>query len=502
MDFLPKILKLADFFTMPEFLSTLEIPQIAIIASSFIFMLSLGFYLLQNLQWYNYSLWRTFTKHKKYQWHLYYAIFPVALFLALEEHFCLYLPIHLIALIAWYVKLDKKLVWTNRVKRFFATCIIFLSIDVWLDLSFEIPYFAPLITLFAALIVSKISEIVIMLQYKSLAREKLKAMPELKIIAITASFGKTSMKNFISALLCHKYRTYATPRSVNTIDGIIADINNNLDEKTQIYIVEAGARKRGDIAKIAHLLNHQIAVIGEIGEAHLEYFKSLENTKKAKYELLESQNLEKLYLFKDNEIPATDAQITRFPPEIKGAESNLNGSKFSLKMGGEFVEFECGILGRFNIANIAVAVMIANDFGIEIKSLVRAVADLAPIEHRLQKISANGKIILDDSFNGNLAGMEEAIRIASLHKGGKKIIVTPGLVESSIENNTKLAMLIDGVFDVAIITGDLNSAILTRNITRAQKVILKDKSALQGVLAASTHSGDLILFANDAPNYI
>lgn len=493
MDFLP------NFLT--QFLQTLEIPQKAIIASNFIFMLSLGFYLLQNLQWYNYSLWRTFTKHKKYQWHLFYAIFPVALFLAFDEYFCIYLPLHLIALIIWYVRLDKKLVWTNRVKRFFATCIIFLGIDAWLDSIFEIPYFAPLITLCAALIISKIGEIVIMMQYKSLAREKLKAMKDLKIIVITASFGKTSMKNFIAALLCHKYRTYATPRSVNTIDGIIADINNNLDEKTQIYIVEAGARKRGDIAKIAHLLNHQIAVIGEIGEAHLEYFKKIENTKKAKYEILESNNLSQLYLFKNNEIPAINAQITRFPPEIKGAESTLDGSRFSLKMGAEFVAFECNILGRFNIANIAVAVMIAKDFGIAMERIVRAVADFMPIEHRLQKILANGKIILDDSFNGNLGGMEEAIRIASLHKG-KKIIVTPGLVESSVENNTKLAMLIDGVFDVAIITGELNSAILARNITHAQKVVLKDKASLQNILSSFTHSGDLILFANDAPNYI
>lgn len=502
MDFLPEILKLADFLKMPEFLNTLEIPRYAIMASNFIFMLSLGFYLLQNLQWYNYSIWRTFTKHKKYQWHLYYVIFPIALFLAFEKHFCLYLPIHLIALIAWFWRLDKKLVWTNRVKRFFATCVIFLSIDVWLDFSFDIPYFAPLITLLAALLVSKISEIVIMIQYKNLAKEKLKAMPNLKIIAVTASFGKTSMKNFIYALLCHKYRTYATPRSVNTLDGIIADINNNLSEDTQIYIVEAGARKRGDIAKIAHLLNHQIAVIGEIGEAHLEYFKSIENTKKAKYELTQSRNLAKIYLFKDNEIPATSTQVTRFPSEIKGAESNLEKTRFSLKIRGDFVDFECRILGKFNIANIAVAIFIAIDLGVGIDEIRRAVADLAPIEHRLQKISANGKIILDDSFNGNLGGMEEAIRIASLHKGGKKIIVTPGLVESSIENNTKLAMLIDGVFDIAIITGDLNSAILARNITHAQKVILKDKSALQSVLAASTKGGDIILFANDAPNYI
>lgn len=485
-----------------DFLNNHTMTQI----TNFIFMLSLGFYLLQNLQWYNYSIFRTFTKHKKYHWHLLYIVLPLVLFFVLKQYFCFYLIIHLIALIVWYCKLDKKLIWTNRVKRFFATCIIFLAIDVMLDAMFEVPHYASLIALCAALLVSKVSEMVIMLQYKRIAKEKLASMPNLTIIAVTASFGKTSMKNFINALLCKKYRTYATPRSVNTVEGIIADINNHLEEDTEIYIVEAGARKRGDIKKIAKLLNHHIAVIGEIGEAHLEYFKNIENTKAAKYELLESQNLSHIYLFKDNEIPQTNAKITRFPSEIKSVESTLKSTKFSLKIGkkdnAKFIDFEMKILGRFNIANIAVAVMIARDFDIDIKDIVRMVADLKPIEHRLEKIEVNQKIILDDSFNGNLGGMSEAIRLSSLHKGGKKIIITPGLVETSIENNTKLALLIDKVFDIAIITGDLNSAILARNITNAQKIILKDKMNLNNMLSSFSKNGDLILFANDAPNYI
>ncbi|MGX2983506.1 Mur ligase family protein [Helicobacter sp. 23-1045] len=473
--------------------------------TNFIFMLSLGFYLIQSLQWFNYSIWRILTKHTKYQWHLFYVIFPSAMFFVMGKYFCFYLVVHLIALSAWFAKLDKKLVWTNRVRRFFATCVIFLGIEIALDLIFEMPYFSCFVTLGVALVVSKISEFVIMLQYRSLAKEKLSAMPNLKIIAITASFGKTSMKNFINELLCKKYKTYATPRSVNTIDGIIADINDNLSEGTEIYIVEAGARKRGDIAKIAHFLNHQIAVIGEVGEAHLEYFKSIENTRATKYELVQSPNLTHLYFFKDNfnfGTPQTPAKITPFPCEVQNAESTLFGTKFRLDFGEDSADFETKILGRFNITNISVAVMIARDLGVEMSDIVKMVENLHFIPHRLEKIEANGKVILDDSFNGNLNGMKEAIRLSAKHTGGKKIIVTPGLVESSVENNTHLALLIDKIFDIAIITGDLNSALLARNITHAQKVILQDKADLQNILASFTHSGDLILFANDAPNYI
>ena len=493
-----------DFLT----LQNLEIPHIVIIATHFVFMLSVGFYLMQNLQWFNYSVWRTFTKHTKYRWHLIYLLLPFGLYFALEyygfgQYFCFYVAIHLILLGAWYYRLDKKLVFTNRVKRFFITLTIFLGIDFVLEYLFDLPQYSSFIALVVALLESKISEAIIMRQYRNLALEKLSAMPNLKIIAITASFGKTSMKNFIHALLCKKYHTYATPRSVNTIGGIIADINNNLPEEADIYIVEAGARQKGDIDKIAKLLNHHIAVIGEIGEAHLEYFKNIQNTKSAKYEILNSERLERIYLYKDNEAPEIQgAKITHFPSEVKDIDSTLKHTKFSLKVGKEFVDFETKILGRFNIANIAVAVAIAQDLGISTKEIQKSVENLKAVEHRLEKIEVNSKLILDDSFNGNIGGMEEAIRLSALHKGGKKIIITPGLVETSIENNTRLALLIDKTFDIAIITGDLNSEILARNITNAQKIILRDKMNLNSILSSFSHSGDLILFANDAPNYI
>lgn len=477
------------------------IPNIA----NFIFMLSIGFYVMQNLQWFNYSVWRTITKHTKYSWHLIYVVMPFLLLFILREYFCFYLVIHIILLCVWYYKLDKKLVFTNRVMRFFITLTIFLAVDFIINIIFDSPIYSSVIALVVVLLESKISETVIMREYRTLALEKLASMPNLKIIAITASYGKTSMKNFIYAMLCKQYHTYATPRSVNTIGGIIADINDNLPEEADIYIVEAGARQKGDIDKIAKLLNHQIAVIGEIGEAHLEYFKTIENTKSAKYEILNSDSLEQVYLFKDNESPSTleNVKITRFPSEVKNIDSTLKETKFSLKVGkNEFIDFETKILGKFNIANIAVAVAIAKDFGISNKEIQKSVENLKAVEHRLEKIEVNSKLILDDSFNGNLDGMSEAIRLSSLHRGGKKIIITPGLVETSVENNTKLALLIDRVFDIAIITGDLNSAILARNITNAQKIILKDKMNLNSILSSFSHSGDLLLFANDAPNYI
>lgn len=465
------------------------------------FFLGLGFYLLQNLQWYNYNLWRVFTKHSKPLWHLVFLFIPIILFFVLEKYFAIVAGIYCVLLGFWFYKLDKKLVFTNRIKGFFGIYIVLLAINLILMPLLDSRYFG-FVALFFALLISYLSEAYLMYQYKKSAKEKLDSMPNLKIIAITASFGKTSIKNFIFELLSKRYNAYATPRSVNTINGIIKDINENLKSDCEFYIVEAGARARGDILKIAKLLNPQIAVIGEIGEAHLQYFKTLENIKATKYELLQSERLECVFLHKNNEVPSINAEITIFPPELKNVYCDLDITRFELKINGDFYAFECNILGNFNISNISVAILLAHKFNIEVEYLQFLIKNLAAIPHRLEKIEVNNNIILDDSFNGNLAGVLEAIRLCYLYQKGRRVIVTPGLVETSENNNLQLAKAINKVFDIAIITGELNSNLLNNNITCAQKIILKDKMNLQAVLANFCKDGDLVLFANDAPSYI
>ena len=121
-------------------------------------------------------------------------------------------------------------------------------------------------------------------------------MPNLTIIQITASYGKTSIKNFLYQILENEFKCYKTPRSVNTLMGLVKDINESLPQDTEIYIAEAGARKSGDIAEITNFLKPSIVIVGEIGKQHIEYFKTLENIKKTKLEALNSTNLKKAFV--------------------------------------------------------------------------------------------------------------------------------------------------------------------------------------------------------------
>ena len=473
------------------------------IVTKIVLVLSLGWYLITNLQWYNYKLSRVIFKHHKWQWHLTFFISPIVLFFLIPSpYFDIYFfVLYFVSFILWNRKLDRSLVLTSRVKRFLTILLITLFVQISLCLDDD---FCSKVTLFLTLIVtlifSNIIEKILFLAFKNRAKNRLLENKDLKIIAITASYGKTSIKNFLHHVLKNHFKTYKTPRSVNTIVGLVLDVNKDLPKDTQIYIAEAGARVKGDIKTIANFLEPQIAVVGSVGEQHIEYFKTLENIKNTKKELLLSPRLQKAFVHSSANVVPSE-KIEEFPNNLHIVKSNLDGLWFDMELNGKVEHFYAPILGSFNAINLAAVVLVATHLGMSVLEINEALTTLPQVEHRLQKIEANGKIIIDDSFNGNLEGMLEAINISSNYSG-RKVIITPGLVESTLSANILLAKEIDKVFDFVIITGTLNANILKANINEDKVFVLKDKTMLETTLARTTKSGDLILFANDAPNFI
>ena len=581
------------------------------------FILMLGFYLITCLQWFSYKPARIIFHFTKPAWHLYFLILPLAAYLgcevaaslcaakfgaaslyALHAAKILIVAVYALALYFWQRGLDKKLVFTPRVKRFFAilaVCVFSFNAAFYAAGGPILPIFLPL---GAALAASFAYERAQAAKFKAAARKKLAQMPSLTIIQITASYGKTSIKNFLYQILKSDFRCYKTPRSVNTLAGLVRDVNEALPADTQIYIAEAGARLSGDIAEITEFLAPQIVVVGEIGAQHIEYFKSIENIRKTKLEALTSVRLKHAFLHSCTQKSPSE-RVTIYDEGLEIRSADLDGIKFSLCLsedesgascenfvpradisaaGGEGqgdlsldassaacaeknknskncgVDFDdansiscaerseqefyeqaaraasddkiCGskeqgaqeapngrrelcerheffapILGKFNAANLAACIKIARFLGLSTDKIKSRVAHVSAVEHRLARLDAGGKIIIDDSFNGNLSGMLQSYELMRSY-GGRKVIITPGIVESTREDNETLGAKIDEIFDLAIITGELNSEVLQSRIDPAKTIVLKDKRDLQRVLSENTHSGDLILFSNDAPSFI
>lgn len=459
-----------------------------------VFIAALGYYAMSNLQWYSYRLGRVLFHHTKSWWHLVYFVFPFILYMFFAYRFgqgYVVAALYIIMLYIWYRRLDKPLVWTGRVKRFFA---ILLLLAIFSYLVFG--QYVVIMPIVAAFFISVGIEKILFNSFKIKASKRLDELNELKVIGVTASYGKTSIKNYVSTLLGEKYKTYATPRSVNTLGGVLKDINDDLPFDSEIYVVEMGAREQGDIAQIATMVNPHYVVVGKIGPAHIEYFGSMENIRNTKMEIMQSSRVKKAWVHKSANVKP-DAKVEIFGDEIKDIEATLNETSFVL----DGKRYSAKILGEFNAMNLAVAVKVAKELGLSENEIQKGLASMEPVAHRLQRIDAGGKVILDDSFNGNIDGMMASFDLARTHDG-RKVIITPGLVEVDDELNEKVAKRANEVFDLVIVTGDLNYEIFKKYIDSDKLLKLQSKSDMEKMLAEHTKSGDLILFANDAPSFV
>lgn len=181
----------------------------------------------------------------------------------------------------------------------------------------------------------------------------------MRIILITASYGKTSIKNFLYELLKDEFNCHKTPRSVNTLAGLMKDVNENLTQQTQIYIAEAGARLKGDIKEITDFLNPHIVIVGEIGAQHIEYFKSIENIRATKLEALHSKRLEQAFVHSST-LKSADDKTQIYDAGLKDVSADFDGIKFSLD--GEI--YTSPLLGKFNAANLAACIKVAKFLGL------------------------------------------------------------------------------------------------------------------------------------------
>jgi UDP-N-acetylmuramoyl-tripeptide--D-alanyl-D-alanine ligase len=168
-------------------------------------------------------------------------------------------------------------------------------------------------------------------------------------------------------------------------------------------------------------------------------------------------------------------------------------------MDGE--HYHANILGAFNAMNIAAAIKVAQALDIAKERIKQQLERLEPTPHRLQRMDAGGKVIIDDSFNGNIDGMLEGFNLASTYSG-RKVVITPGLVEVDEAMNIEVAKRANEIFDLVVVTGELNYAIFRDHVDASKLVKLESKEKMQEMLIEHTKVGDLILFANDAPSFI
>lgn len=274
------------------------------------------------------------------------------------------------------------------------------------------------------------------------AKKMLKACPDLKVIGITGSYGKTSVKYFLSTVLKAKYNVLMTPESYNTPMGVVKTIREQLRPTHEIFVCEMGARNVGDIKEICDIVFPDYGIITSIGEQHLESFKSIDNIVKTKFELYDAvPNKENMFLNGDNQY--ISAKLSENPNagfhtygignknETYACDIRVTrkGTSFSVVCGDEKIEnLQTPLVGEHNVTNLMGVVAVCRQLGVEADDIKMQLKKLTSPPHRLQLTRRGNTAIIDDAYNSNPAGCEAALKTLALFEG-EKILITPGMVE-------------------------------------------------------------------------
>ena len=379
-------------------------------------------------------------------------------------------------------KLPLKL--TKRVKRLIVTIGIFYFIPSillcvhenntinYLFLSILI-YFNPLVLMVANICNIPIEKMVGR-YYKKKAMSKLKEMKNLKVIGITGSYGKTSSKNILYDVLDIKFNVFKTPKNYNTPNGMMLSINNYLDKFNDYFIAEMGAFQKGEIKELCDMMHPTYGILTKIGTAHLESFGSRENIRDGKFELIESLPEDGIgILNKDDEMQVSYhlknnckikwIGIDREDVDVRAINIKLspNGTTFDCIFKGDSktYHFETKLLGKANIYNILAAIALGKELSLSIDQLIQGVKKVMPVEHRLELKKMGTVNIIDDAYNSNPVGSKMALEVLDLMPG-KKIIVTPGMIEMGEEQdeiNRNFGRQIAEVCDEVILIGEMQT---------------------------------------------
>ena len=342
--------------------------------------------------------------------------------------------------------------------------LILISILVTLTI---LAYFITYIAYFLNLPIERL----IYNKYKRLAINKLKGMNTTNI-GITGSYGKTSSKHILSDILSVKYLTYKTPGNYNTPLGIMKTVNNFMDKFQDIFIAEISisAPETHDIEKSCEIVKPKYGIITNIGIAHLESFKTQENIQKAKFKLIEalpSDGLGVLNMDDPNQVNykiKNNCRIKWIGIDNKNADivaSNIKltyeGTEFdaTFKDDNKTIHLKTCLFEKPNIYNILAALLIAKELKLSYDEMIKGVLNVKPIEHRLQLKKLPQYTIIDDAYNSNPVGSKMALDVLNLMPG-KKIVVTPGMIElkdKEYELNYEFGKHMAEVADYVILVG-------------------------------------------------
>ncbi len=262
---------------------------------------------------------------------------------------------------------------------------------------------------------------------------------DIPIIAVTGSAGKTSTKDMIASVLSEKYKVYKTPGNLNGQIGLPLSILEVKEE--QIMVLEMGMNGFGMISNLTHIAKPDIAVITNIGTAHIGILGSRENILKAKLEILEGMKENSPVIINNDNDLLQNLTLETHPIITCGIDTvsdymacniqvGINQTSFDIPFNGENEHITLPMMGNVFVSNALLSIAIGDYFHISFEQIKRGLEKVIISENRMAVVPLKNHItLINDTYNSNYEALVNALNILKEYTGKRKIAVIGDMLE-------------------------------------------------------------------------
>lgn len=334
-------------------------------------------------------------------------------------------------------------------------------------------------------------------------------------VAITGSFGKTSVKEFLFELLNPHFSVVKTDKNMNTDVGVALSILKHLKKNTDICIIEMGAYRTGELAKICSFVYPQKVIVTAFGNQHIDLYGSKEQLVAAESEPLSFLGLDGVaYINKDipeymqltasSEFSVVSYSMHTTSADIhaEGITADNTGTRAVIHYKEKSFPIQTRLLGKHTVQNLLPAIAYTMDRGVSKASIQKSIKALEPIPAKLSLHTGhNRSIIINDSSNSNVEGFTEAIRVLQMFPQKKKIIVSKGIIELGKDkhNSYKTLMRTLHSTDITLFTTDSD---FTREGKRSVQLFNSEEDLLTKLLSTIDPDTALVLEGRFTEHFI
>ncbi|HEY7403444.1 MAG TPA: UDP-N-acetylmuramoyl-tripeptide--D-alanyl-D-alanine ligase [Candidatus Angelobacter sp.] len=261
------------------------------------------------------------------------------------------------------------------------------------------------------------------------------------LLAVTGSAGKTTTKEILAEILATRFRVMKSSGNLNNHLGLPLQLLK-LEAEHDLAVVEMGMNHAGEIRALGNLAHHDLAVVTTVAPVHLEFFNSLSDIARAKYEIIETLHPGGVAILNSD-----DDYVCQFGRNFKGKvftfgthraadvsaqKIKLNGaegSTFELVAGSVREQVNFPLVGEHNIYNALAAAAAAMEYGIEPSQAARALSGIRPADKRGQIVEIGGATIINDAYNSNPRALEAMIDTLASMKAERRILVAGEMLE-------------------------------------------------------------------------